>query len=252
MSALIRLYPAAWRERYEDEFLALLEARPPTLGDRLDIVRGAIDARLHPQVRRSPQEPVAPAPVPDQRAADLVVARRLGIAALLGGALWGLAWVVAINGPLVNDGGSTYRDGGAAMPLFLLAIALLVGGLTGQLIWLPASARLARAGAVIAIPFLILWAFGPWVMFTVLGWLIGLTVLALGAARADRWPLLASVALTATCVGLFSLGATVLAGLISLPQVISEVAMFSFGFPMWLVVGGTLVTGAAPARLRPA
>src|SRR4029079_7068859 len=34
VSALIRLYPRAWRERYEDEFLALLEARPPTIGDR--------------------------------------------------------------------------------------------------------------------------------------------------------------------------------------------------------------------------
>src|SRR4029077_17181152 len=52
MSALIRLYPRAWRERYEDEFLALLEARPPTFGDRLDIVRAALDARLHPQVRQ--------------------------------------------------------------------------------------------------------------------------------------------------------------------------------------------------------
>jgi hypothetical protein len=51
VSALIRLYPRAWRERYEDEFLALLEARPPTIGDRLDIVRAALDARMHPQVR---------------------------------------------------------------------------------------------------------------------------------------------------------------------------------------------------------
>ena len=52
MSALVRLYPRAWRERYEAEFLELLEARPPTIGDRFDILRGALDARLHPQVRR--------------------------------------------------------------------------------------------------------------------------------------------------------------------------------------------------------
>ena len=46
---LIRLYPASWRERYGEEFVALLQARPPTRRDRLDIVRGAIDARIHPQ-----------------------------------------------------------------------------------------------------------------------------------------------------------------------------------------------------------
>jgi hypothetical protein len=32
MSALLRLYPRSWRERYEREFLGLLEARPPSLG----------------------------------------------------------------------------------------------------------------------------------------------------------------------------------------------------------------------------
>ena len=47
MSALLRLYPRSWRERYEREVLGLLEARPPSLGDRVDIVRGAVDARLN-------------------------------------------------------------------------------------------------------------------------------------------------------------------------------------------------------------
>jgi hypothetical protein len=32
MSGLIRLYPRAWRERYGDEFEALVAERPPTLG----------------------------------------------------------------------------------------------------------------------------------------------------------------------------------------------------------------------------
>ena len=35
----------------------MLEARPPTIGDRLDIVRGALDARLHPQVPGRPERP---------------------------------------------------------------------------------------------------------------------------------------------------------------------------------------------------
>ena len=46
MSSLVRLYPRSWRARYEPEFLDLLETRPPSLRDRIDIVRGAIDARL--------------------------------------------------------------------------------------------------------------------------------------------------------------------------------------------------------------
>ena len=246
MSGLVRLYPRAWRERYEAEFLTLLEARPPTIGDRFDIVRGALDARLHPQVRRAPEDPV----VPDQRAADLVVARRLGFAALVGAAVWGAGWAVAMNGPIVTDGGSTYRDGGAAMPLLLLSVFLLVLGLAGQLIWLPASARLGRAGAVIAIPFLILWAFAPWIGFTFLGWLVGLVILAFGAARANRWSPVASGVLVATCLAVVTLALTVFSGLVSFPQELAELTFFALGFAIWSVVGGTLVAGTAPVPLR--
>ncbi|HLV79868.1 MAG TPA: hypothetical protein VKT32_06275 [Chthonomonadaceae bacterium] len=46
---LARLYPAGWRARYGEEFLALLEQQPITPGTVLDIVLGALDARLHPQ-----------------------------------------------------------------------------------------------------------------------------------------------------------------------------------------------------------
>jgi hypothetical protein len=50
MRALVRLYPRSWRVRYEDEFVMLLAERPPGPADVLDIVRGALDARLHPIV----------------------------------------------------------------------------------------------------------------------------------------------------------------------------------------------------------
>jgi hypothetical protein len=46
---LVGLYPAAWRHRYGDEFLALLEDRPPAALQVVDIVWGAIDAYLFPQ-----------------------------------------------------------------------------------------------------------------------------------------------------------------------------------------------------------
>jgi hypothetical protein len=45
----VALYPAAWRDRYGDEFLALLEVRPPRRLDVIDIAWGALDAHLFPQ-----------------------------------------------------------------------------------------------------------------------------------------------------------------------------------------------------------
>ena len=54
---LLHLYPAAWRARYGDEFIELLAARPPSLRDRFDILSGAVDARLHPQVAGDAREP---------------------------------------------------------------------------------------------------------------------------------------------------------------------------------------------------
>jgi hypothetical protein len=49
MSVLIRLYPQAWRDRYEAEVLDLLAHRPGSVRDAVDLVRGALDAHLHPQ-----------------------------------------------------------------------------------------------------------------------------------------------------------------------------------------------------------
>lgn len=49
MSILIRLYPRAWRDRYEAEVLDLLAQRRPSIRDGLDLAHGAADAHLHPQ-----------------------------------------------------------------------------------------------------------------------------------------------------------------------------------------------------------
>jgi predicted permease len=42
---LVRLYPRSWRDRYEDEFVALLEQHPATVGACADVVLGAAIAR---------------------------------------------------------------------------------------------------------------------------------------------------------------------------------------------------------------
>jgi hypothetical protein len=72
MSTLLDLYPRAWRRRYEAEFRDLLEARPPSVRDRLDIVLGAIDARLHPQVESTDVRPESDPGDPFSRIAAVV------------------------------------------------------------------------------------------------------------------------------------------------------------------------------------
>lgn len=49
---LLRLYPRAWRERYADEMSAMLSDVSLTPASILDIVAGAIDARVAPQAIR--------------------------------------------------------------------------------------------------------------------------------------------------------------------------------------------------------
>ena len=46
---LLLLYPPAWRQRYGEEYRALLEEMPLTLSTGLDSIRGALDAQLHPE-----------------------------------------------------------------------------------------------------------------------------------------------------------------------------------------------------------
>jgi hypothetical protein len=47
---LLRLYPRTWRGRYEEEFLAMLEQRPLSFLDGIDLFFGALDAQLHPHL----------------------------------------------------------------------------------------------------------------------------------------------------------------------------------------------------------
>lgn len=47
---LLRLYPRAWRARYEEEMLAMLELCPRSLWNQIDLCFGALDAHLHPHL----------------------------------------------------------------------------------------------------------------------------------------------------------------------------------------------------------
>jgi drug/metabolite transporter (DMT)-like permease len=56
MSWLLRLYPARWRKRYGEEFAAVLAGQRASLGLVFDVLGGAIDAHLHPQIYHSQSE----------------------------------------------------------------------------------------------------------------------------------------------------------------------------------------------------
>ena len=130
MSRLLRLYPAAWRERYGAELQDLLIERPPTTRDQVDLARGALDAWLHPQVHahRSQQD------------GDDMATRNItgGIGAFVGGGL------LIASGMLINasafDPATGYREASAAILIFVAgavvsaaaAIALATTSPTGR------------------------------------------------------------------------------------------------------------------------
>ena len=236
MTRLLRLYPRSWRDRYGAELQSLFEARPPRLADRLDLIRGAFDAHRHPELVADPR-------TPSHRLSegDVVVTRRLGVAGIAGAAAWAVTWFVVSTSPLVHDPGGSYRDGSGALPILLLAGVLLVAALCGQLVMLPRSARLARAGAVIAIPGILLWTLVPWFAGTAAVACLGLGLLAYGAWFARAWPWQASTALLLMAAAepfIAYAGAT--GGPVG-PQITPVLALFIL-VPLvaWLTVGGTL------------
>ncbi len=58
MNWLLRLYPARWRERYGEEFDAVLASQRASVGLVLDVLGGAIDAHLYPQIQHSHSQPI--------------------------------------------------------------------------------------------------------------------------------------------------------------------------------------------------
>jgi len=58
MNWLLQLYPARWRQRYGEEFEAVLAGRRASVGLVLDVLGGAIDAHLYPQIQKSNSKPI--------------------------------------------------------------------------------------------------------------------------------------------------------------------------------------------------
>jgi hypothetical protein len=228
MSHLLALYPEAWRARYGDEFIALLEDRPPKLRERFDIVRGALDAHVSPQL-----------PGPDR------VSDRAGLGAIVGFALFYVALVLALNGPEHIDEYGTYRDGMAAVPFFLLAMALLSIALFRTVLRLPPAKVGARAVGLIGLGCGLLWSMAPWLVPLLMIFLVGVVVVAVAAYRAGLWPVWLPVLLALCVVAPLVIGVVQL----MLPWYALRQAGFNFLIifvpisGLWLVYGIGLLRG---------
>jgi hypothetical protein len=106
IALLLRLYPARWRDRYGDEFAAVLEERPLGPFDVADVLLGALDANLH----------LRGLGAASQHGKGFAMSLRIGgYAAVVGGLLW--LYVLAANA--INDG----AEAGAPMIGFAVVAA---------------------------------------------------------------------------------------------------------------------------------
>ena len=208
MKRLIRLYPERWQARYGAEFEAIIEARSPSFSDRIDIVRGAVDARVHPQVRGTGESDVASPPVS-------VLA---GVLVGLGGLSWAIASGIVGTAGITASG---YLDAEAAGAFMLAAVILIPLGTSIALIDLPSA--VARRGGALNLAFLVsavaIWML-PWPMLGAAAFLAVACFIASGlhhaivAARA-RWVpgVVAAVAIVTTMAGAFGFVGVLMFGL---------------------------------------
>jgi hypothetical protein len=219
------LYPKAWRQRYGDELADLLEGGSLGLRDRVDLLRGALDAHLHPE-RRSPL------PV---------------VAALSASALATAHAIVLGVQPVPTDWPGYLMD---ALPLIAGAVAALIPALVG--LWLRLGdddGRIGRIGLLVALAGHALW----------LAALVGVML------RIDYGPLTAIAATAAAIgtgalgVALAGRSRLVLGGLLAIAA-LAGVAPPALGWPLFaaawtgvavaltLEFAGSGLTGQGPRR----
>jgi hypothetical protein len=187
MNRLLRLYPAIWRDRYGAEFEALLADRPPGLRDRLDIARGALDARLRPQLSRA-----------DDGAGRRSWHPAVVGATVLGGALFVVAaWAVGSQDPA----GLEYRDATITLLAAWIGALLLAVGPLRAISVAPGASPAARwlfPAALVAALLIV----GPWPI-VIYGYYLFLiiclaTAIAMAKAEGPAWLLVVVATLVAT------------------------------------------------------
>lgn len=116
IALLLHLYPARWRARYGDEFVAVLEERPLGPFDVADVLLGALDARLH----------LRGLGAASQHGKGFAMSLRIGgYAAIVGGTLW----LLTLAGNAINNGAETGSPflGYAVVGATVMTLIALVG-----------------------------------------------------------------------------------------------------------------------------
>ena len=137
---LVRLYPAAWRARYGEEFETILAERAMGPFDVADVVLGALDARLHPRVARHAAS-----------GKGFSMSLRIGgAAAVIGGVLWPLGFAIASIGDASQGiGFGIHIAGAVALLIALIGLSAFQSRLHPELVW--TAFLLPAAGFVAAI-----------------------------------------------------------------------------------------------------
>ncbi len=194
MSRLLRLYPAAWRARYEAEFAGMLAARPARRRDAIDIVLGAVDAHLHPEL-------VGAAPQPWTH-------RLPGLLAIGAGLLW-TEFFVRLLGLRPDE------EWGGSVGFAVLLMFVSVPGDYAMAYLRRIGATIAAIAVATAVAWSVPWTLTDGLVNLIAGvsvWLlIGAGMLTLAAVRAGigprgRWALVASAVLLPAIVGIPILG----------------------------------------------
>lgn len=212
-AVLLALYPRAWRGRYGDELAALLENGGLGARDRIDLLRGAVDAHLHPS--RPSHLPVVAA----VGAGGLASAHAIALAAQ----------------PAPLDWPGYFID---ALPLAILAVALLLPSVVG--LWLrlgDADGAMGRLGIAVALA-----GHGAW--------LVALTAAALQIEYGPLTAVAATVAAGGSAllgVALAGRGAAILGALL-IGAALAGVAPPAIGWPLfaatWSAIGFRLLLDA--------
>lgn len=229
MTRLVRLYPRPWRDRYAAELLDLLEQRPLSVGDAVDLVRGALDAHLHPQTDRS----------------SMPWTHRLpGLAVLATGLFWAAAVVTAFD----------ERGTGADEFLGVAAMTVLLG-LPGD--YMMAYGRRIAAGLGILALLIVLMFEMPWevsiVIFfgaatLILGGTLTMAAIRSGIGITKRWMLLVGTVVVPLVVG-----ALVSAGLIvdeTTARLLAVLIALPYG-AAWAIIGIRMIVHGAPTIIDP-
>jgi hypothetical protein len=223
MTRVIRLYPRAWRDRYEAEVVDLLASRPPSVADRLDLARGALDAWRNPHLVAIPEPPVG-------------TNRPWGpgtTLAALGGGLLAIAGGIGMQAASVIPW-LGYKDSGT--PVTLLVIGLVLTAVAAvRVAWSPGSRRAGRlAGLAMLVAALGMIAPWPILIIAFFAYIASAIAFALVRWLGDGEPLIGLVA--PATIALLALNTEDERALLAIP----------FGLA-WIVVGAGLARRRALA-----